>query len=480
MRDMLHLTARMPREEIARWIAPWLFEWIWPADAGDTWGAVPDVLARRPRMRAAFAPPTRGVDLEVLGMEWIREVRPGGPAPLWITSLGGEAAADLQIEPVTGGVGLRVRLHETLAADRAIQQHVARRIAVLAALLDVEAVTARGPAPDGAAGMAEATASLQREATERAKRAAAGAVVSPWDRARLRWLQMVGSRAGWVSVTTPARGESPPGPADHVAERGRRPRRARVSDLVTSASEGIPFAELWPEPARARRLVAWRDGAPFLDVLGEHDALLRQMTELRCDVAVIGLGTLPAPSTPESVAPCAALLGPGARDRLVSARLLSWGPWRARALSDDRLLLEAQSVAATPGQAELQRSLTDQLWSGLLTPLHPELPGDVRYEAASRALVLHPRSSRGAPREIAHLIGCARQAPAGMPVERVIARVEDPLAAALWLPILWLREVEVWTVQAGSWVRIDEDYAPGWEAPDWVRQAAEHALDGRR
>lgn len=480
MHDMLHLTVRMPREEIGRWIAPWLFEWIWPVDAGDTWGAVPDVLSRRPRVRAAFAPPTRGVDLEVLGLEWFREVRPGGPAPLWITSLGGEAAAELQIEPVTGGISLRVRLHETLAADQAIQQHVARRIAVLTALVDAESLALRELALDGAERLSEAVPLLQREAAEREQRACAGALASPWDRVRLRWLQMAGSRAGWAVGAAPARPEPAAVPPPRSADAGRRPRRSRVSDLLTSPSEGIPFAELWSEPGRARRLVAWRGGALVVDVLGEHEALLRQMTELRCDLAVIGLGSLPAPSTPETVAPCAALIGPGARDRLVSARLLSWGPWRARALAGDRLLLEAESMAATPRQAELQRSLTEHLWSGLLTPLTPELPGNVRYEAASRALVLHPRSTRSAPRELAHLIGCARQAPAGMPVERVIARVEDPMAAALWLPILWLREVEVWTVQAGSWARIDEDYAPGWEAPDWVRQAAEHPLDGRR
>lgn len=175
-------------------------------------------------------------------------------------------------------------------------------------------------------------------------------------------------------------------------------------------------------------------------------------------------------------------------DRLVSRRWLDFGPWRVRRGADDLALVQFHDLALTdPAVALAQASPGHERMGiseiggfiqgpsaagrGIKYTVRETLPEGL-YDAKTRTLeVVVP-----AGREISQgemLDACAyrlnKRADKSTPIERVAYVFIDEANARAHLHELWLRELEVWTVDGGEKRRLDLDHHPAATPPEWVR-----------
>jgi len=169
-------------------------------------------------------------------------------------------------------------------------------------------------------------------------------------------------------------------------------------------------------------------------------------------------------------------------DRLVSRRWLDFGPWRVLRRPNDTTVIQFHDLAITdPLEAYEQAKLghermgnspiggyiawhLDGLLEGASTRLYnPSTrtlervvpPGDVIPQSemlCNAALRLHHRLTR----------------PATTPVDHVAYVFTDLDDARAHLHELWLREMEVWFFDGGKKHRLDLDYHPVPDPPDWA------------
>lgn len=174
-------------------------------------------------------------------------------------------------------------------------------------------------------------------------------------------------------------------------------------------------------------------------------------------------------------------------DRLVSRRWLDFGPWRALSGHNDLTLVQFHDLGvgadealgqALPGHARMGISEGGGFVQGpsaagkgiKYSPLERFPEG--LYDAGRRTLevVVAPGREVG---QGEMLDACAyrlnKRADKATPIESIAYVFMTDSAARDHLHELWLRELEVWTVEAGPKRRIDLGYKPEPTRPDWVR-----------
>lgn len=176
-------------------------------------------------------------------------------------------------------------------------------------------------------------------------------------------------------------------------------------------------------------------------------------------------------------------------DRLVSRRWLDFGPWRVLRRPNDTTVIQFHDLAITdPAEAYEQAKAGHErmgnspiggyiAWhlEGLLKGL-----GKALYleDSRTRQIIVSPGESVSqgdmlcnAALRLHHRL----HRPAFQPVERISYLFIDINDAIAHLHELWLRELECWSINPkGERVRLDLDYHPTPNPPDWVKR-----LDGR-
>lgn len=486
-----------PLDEIERLLAPWLWEWLWPWSAGDRLSEPPSLALGLELQPASVLHLLEGDD----GLVLFRDPLAGAVKGTWIVALDGEAPAMIGLWREPGISRLRIRLHPRLASSERASSFLAGKLKALRVFLRPRhAVVADGllhrKLDDGTHGdrfYALLDLHLSAEASDRNN----GAWLTPLAARRARWIPAASD------ALRDAIGAGPLNEEESFAVKAveedisilltlNRPEEALTTRAVVDEyreeepTEGVPRLLGMPETPCAGldglaamlsedgsvvtmegdlgRLLSWlRERAtrePWLIGVLRSEEIEGKLT----DVAPPASG-LPWPSTAFFVR------GQGYA-QLVSRRLMEWGPWLVERPQDD------VSFALLHDPDASQRAAFAELWEagdwlqGLFLPAEPTLPEEVaEYDPEARALFLWVEDAPPTSQDLAHVVAFARLHREGSRVvERVIASIANPVLARLWLPFLWLREVEVWTSEAGAWTRIDQDYAPGWGLPPWARR----------
>jgi hypothetical protein len=181
-------------------------------------------------------------------------------------------------------------------------------------------------------------------------------------------------------------------------------------------------------------------------------------------------------------------------DRLVSRRWLDFGPWRVLRGAGDLTLVQFHDLALTDPAAALAQALPGHermgiseiggfiqgrsaAGRGIKYVVREKLPEGF-YDARTRTLeVVVPPGRAISQGEM--LDACAyrvnKRADQTTPIERVAYVFIDEASARAHLHEMWLRELEVWTVEGGDKRRLDLDHHPIPTPPGWVRD-----LEGAR
>lgn len=171
-------------------------------------------------------------------------------------------------------------------------------------------------------------------------------------------------------------------------------------------------------------------------------------------------------------------------DRLVSRRWLDFGPWRVLRRPNDTTVIQFHDLAITdPAEAYEQAKVGHQrmgisaiggyiAWHmqnllrasgrGLYVPAErllevivaPGVPVEQGAMIANCALRLHHRLTK----------------PTVDPIDRIAYVFVDLDEARAHLHELWLRELECWVMDGDGRRRLDLDYHPVPDPPDWVRR----------
>ena len=225
--------------------------------------------------------------------------------------------------------------------------------------------------------------------------------------------------------------------------------------------------------------------ARILDFPADPAAVLDLVAGLPFEVASFGVlyPEWQDTYTPPGFAQMQALLGWGCafrgagHDRLVSRRWLEAGPWRLWRAAGDLSLVqfhelglaaEAALAQARPGHGRLG---IGENGGYLQDPYHFQSEVRGLYVAAEKKLVIAAADRVTA---VQMRDACAlrrkRRADTAEPVEVVAYMFLNEELARAQLPELWLRELECWALIDGRPVRLDVDFRPVVERPDWTRR----------
>ena len=168
-------------------------------------------------------------------------------------------------------------------------------------------------------------------------------------------------------------------------------------------------------------------------------------------------------------------------DQLVSRRWLDFGPWRLVRGANDTSLVQfhdLQADAATalaqakPGHERMGISAT-----GGFMPIPYQSTYDISglYHPDERALKIVVAGRDVPQEEMTDACAVRRFQMLGedKPLDGVAYVFIEEAAAQKHLHELWLRELECWAIVDGREVRLDEDYHPKPEKPEWVRVVEE-------
>jgi len=180
-------------------------------------------------------------------------------------------------------------------------------------------------------------------------------------------------------------------------------------------------------------------------------------------------------------------------DRLVSRRWLDFGPWRVMRCPGDMTIVQFHDLTLSDAADALAQALPGHermgisdiggfiqgpsaAGRGIKYVVAEKLPEGL-YDAATRTLevVVPPgRTISQGEMQDACAYRLNKRHDKAKPIERIAYVFIDEENASAHLHELWLREFEVWTVEGGEKRRIDLDYNPKPNPPEWVR-----SLQGR-
>lgn len=170
--------------------------------------------------------------------------------------------------------------------------------------------------------------------------------------------------------------------------------------------------------------------------------------------------------------------------RLVSRRFLDYGPWRVLHGENDITLVQFHDLEADAKTALEQARIghacmgvTSQGACGFIQPDFPyrhRLHG--RYYPEQRTLEFLINGQEVSQGDM--LEACASRyeqtLESSQPIEHIRYVFIEEVEARAHLHELWLREIECWTFIEGHLVRIDTDYHPVPNPPEWVKQVEAH------
>jgi hypothetical protein len=180
-----------------------------------------------------------------------------------------------------------------------------------------------------------------------------------------------------------------------------------------------------------------------------------------------------------------AFRGPG-HDRLVSRRWLDFGPWRVIRRPNDTTFVQFHDLAIADSSEAYQvakvgheRMGCSEI-GGFIQQIEDWMLADVRglYTARERLLEIvvpagetvgQGRMTNACTLRLHHRL----TRPAMDPIERIAYIFLDEADARAHLHELWLRELECWLVDGNGKRRLDLDYHPVPNPPEWVKR-----LDG--
>jgi hypothetical protein len=174
-------------------------------------------------------------------------------------------------------------------------------------------------------------------------------------------------------------------------------------------------------------------------------------------------------------------------DRLVSRRWLDFGPWRILRGPDDLTMVQFHDLDADP-QTALAQALPGHerigisetsgfiqgpslAGKGIKYVVSEKLPeGLYNRETRTLEVVVAGRTiSQGEMRDACAYRLHKRNDPK-TPIEHVAYVFLTDAEARAHLHEMWLRELQVWTVERGDKRRVDLDYHPTPSPPEWVRE----------
>ena len=169
-------------------------------------------------------------------------------------------------------------------------------------------------------------------------------------------------------------------------------------------------------------------------------------------------------------------------DRLVSRRWLTHGPWALlRRERDDVSVVLFHNTEADP-QTAFDQAMPAHERMGISPRggyLYREQDYkhdlDGRYFDADRSFRMVVDGRQVSEEEMLDL--CAFRRDSDKPIDVAGFVFPDEAEARAHLHELWLRELACWTFIAGQQVRIDLDYSPALDRPDWVAEVEARYAD---
>jgi hypothetical protein len=174
-------------------------------------------------------------------------------------------------------------------------------------------------------------------------------------------------------------------------------------------------------------------------------------------------------------------------DRLVSRRWLDFGPWRVIRRPNDTTFIQFHDLTITdPAEAYEQAKVGHERMGNskigghlqhMLSVFLGHTAGLYIESSKTLEIVVPPKTEVG---QMQMHWACAERLhhrltrPAHQPIERVAFVFFDEADARAHLHELWLRELECWHVDGSGKHRLDLDYHPTPNPPEWVKR-----LEGR-
>jgi len=170
-------------------------------------------------------------------------------------------------------------------------------------------------------------------------------------------------------------------------------------------------------------------------------------------------------------------------DRLVSRRWLDFGPWRVIHRPDDTTFIQFHDLAITdPEEAYAQAAPGHQRMGidpigGFIQGIDPDVLNEVKgvFIPATRTLEIPIAPGLQVTQQDMR-VACALRlyqrlkVPAAQRIERIAYVFIERRDAEAHLHELWLRELECWYLDETGRHRIDADYHPTPNPPEWVKK----------
>jgi len=170
-------------------------------------------------------------------------------------------------------------------------------------------------------------------------------------------------------------------------------------------------------------------------------------------------------------------------DRLVSRRWLDFGPWRVIHRPDDTTFIQFHDLAITdPEEAYAQAAPGHQRMGidpigGFIQGIDPDVLDEVKgvFIPATRTLEI-PIAPGIEVTQQDMRVACALRlyqrlrVPAAQRIEKISYVFIERRDAEAHLHELWLREIECWYMDETGRHRIDADYHPTPNPPEWVKK----------
>lgn len=168
---------------------------------------------------------------------------------------------------------------------------------------------------------------------------------------------------------------------------------------------------------------------------------------------------------------------------LVSRRWLEFGPWRLIRGKNDLSFVQFHDLAvddetaleqARPGHQRMGNSPTGGFipvvftWNILRDAANGSIKGV--YDASSETLIQVVAGRKVDHVEMMEAAAIKARQPLAKPVRQVAYLFIDEANARAHLHQLWLYGLEVRAIVNGQEIRIDEDYSPTPQVPDWVKR----------
>ena len=170
-------------------------------------------------------------------------------------------------------------------------------------------------------------------------------------------------------------------------------------------------------------------------------------------------------------------------DRLVSRRWLEFGPWRLIKLANDTSFVQFHDLAITdPAEAHEQAKVGHERMGisqtgGFIQQIERWMFENLRFlyfpnTRVCEILVPFGETVSQWKMQSACIMRLQHRLarPAVDPIERVAYVFLEEENARAHLHELWLRELECWVVDGKGKRRLDQDYHPVPQPPDWVRR----------